>query len=119
MNSEVRSILRFLNPISENQHHHFLGSLRPDGVQALEFQYCCTTSEFSQLVVLGHPELALYCDSASVFSLHFCSQNSVANRAHGILTRGKRTGFFDCPASFTLENGYLEIFQTSLLAVAL
>jgi len=104
-----RKLLRF----SENQHHYCLGSLQPfTGTRISRTAY--TSSEFLQLVLSGHPGLALnsQCDCLAIQLPYFpcisAVKNLMQNEHMELWPKEKAASFFDCPASFKLENGYLD-----------
>jgi len=53
------AIQRTASYLSEDQQHHCLGSLRPNGVQALEHQELLYEFEASTACCIDQPELAL------------------------------------------------------------
>jgi len=52
-------VQRTASYLSGDQQHHCLGSLRPNGVQALEFQELLYEFWISTACCIDHPELAL------------------------------------------------------------
>jgi len=111
------AIQRTASYLSEDQQHHCLGSLQPNGVQALELQELLYEFWISTACCIDHPELALnsLCDRLP-FQLpffpafpqsKFCSKSSTLN----FDTLKNTASFLYCPATLSHEIRYLDNFR--------